>query len=158
PDRGRRRDRACGGRVHPARARRSAAGDAGLVAGTALRRLRRLGRSRASDRQHGTAADGIALYPRARRACSPLHALRGGARLRVLGRVMRCPMRTVRVVAIAAVLVASASRAAGEATHDAAGFGVGAQYDTTHVYVAPADFDRFVKSFVATFGGTTSKQ
>jgi hypothetical protein len=35
---------------------------------------------------------------------------------------------------------------------------VGPQYDTTHVYVAPDDFDRFVASFVATFGGTTSKQ
>src|SRR5262249_4347988 len=35
---------------------------------------------------------------------------------------------------------------------------VRAQYDTTHVYVAPEDFDRFVTSFVATFGGTTSKQ
>src|ERR1700749_441777 len=32
------------------------------------------------------------------------------------------------------------------------------QYDTTHVYVAPEDFDRFVASIVATFGGTTSKQ
>jgi hypothetical protein len=32
------------------------------------------------------------------------------------------------------------------------------QYDTTHVYVAPEDFDRFVASLVATFGGTTSKQ
>jgi predicted enzyme related to lactoylglutathione lyase len=40
----------------------------------------------------------------------------------------------------------------------AAGYAVGPQYDTTHVYVAPADFDRFVASFVATFGGTTSKQ
>src|SRR5215472_4459046 len=35
---------------------------------------------------------------------------------------------------------------------------VGPQYDTTHVYVAPEDFDRFVGSVVATFGGTTSKQ
>src|SRR5260221_10219426 len=35
---------------------------------------------------------------------------------------------------------------------------VGPQYDTTHVYVAPADFDRFVTSLLATFGGTTSKQ
>jgi predicted enzyme related to lactoylglutathione lyase len=35
---------------------------------------------------------------------------------------------------------------------------MGAQYDTTHVYVAPQDFNRFVSSFVATFGGTTSKQ
>ena len=35
---------------------------------------------------------------------------------------------------------------------------VAPQYDTTHVYVAPEDFDRFVSSLVATFGGTTSKQ
>src|SRR6476661_6760373 len=35
---------------------------------------------------------------------------------------------------------------------------VGPQYDTTHVYVAPDDFDRFVASVLATFGGTTSKQ
>jgi predicted enzyme related to lactoylglutathione lyase len=35
---------------------------------------------------------------------------------------------------------------------------VGAQYDTAHVYVAPEDFDRFVASLVATFGGTTTKQ
>jgi predicted enzyme related to lactoylglutathione lyase len=35
---------------------------------------------------------------------------------------------------------------------------VAPQYDTTHVYVAPEDFDRFVASLVATFGGTTSKQ
>jgi hypothetical protein len=35
---------------------------------------------------------------------------------------------------------------------------VAPQYDTTHVYVAPEDFDRFVASLTATFGGTTSKQ
>src|SRR5271170_8388653 len=32
------------------------------------------------------------------------------------------------------------------------------QYDTTHVYVAPQDFDRFVASLIATFGGTATKQ
>ena len=37
-------------------------------------------------------------------------------------------------------------------------FGVGAQYDTTHVYVQPEDFDKFVASLVATFGGNTTKQ
>ena len=36
--------------------------------------------------------------------------------------------------------------------------GVGAQYDTTHVYVAPDDVDRFVASFLATFGGQSTKQ
>jgi hypothetical protein len=35
---------------------------------------------------------------------------------------------------------------------------VGPQYDTTHVYVAPEDFDRFVASVLATFGGIASKQ
>jgi len=35
---------------------------------------------------------------------------------------------------------------------------VGPQYDTTHVYVAPEDFDRFVASLLTTFGGTTTKQ
>ncbi len=35
---------------------------------------------------------------------------------------------------------------------------VGPQFDTTHVYVAPQDFDRFVASLIATFGGTTTKQ
>ena len=35
---------------------------------------------------------------------------------------------------------------------------VGPQYDTTHVYVAPEDFDRFVASLLATFGGTKTKQ
>jgi predicted enzyme related to lactoylglutathione lyase len=37
-------------------------------------------------------------------------------------------------------------------------FGVGPQYDTTHVYVRPEDFDSFVASLLATFGGTTTKQ
>jgi hypothetical protein len=35
---------------------------------------------------------------------------------------------------------------------------VAPQYDTTHVYVQPQDFDRFVASLIATFGGTTTKQ
>ncbi len=35
---------------------------------------------------------------------------------------------------------------------------VGPQYDTTHVYVPEAQFDAFTTSFVATFGGTMSKQ
>jgi len=35
---------------------------------------------------------------------------------------------------------------------------VAPQYDTTHVYVAAEDFDRFSDSVVATFGGSKSKQ
>jgi predicted enzyme related to lactoylglutathione lyase len=35
---------------------------------------------------------------------------------------------------------------------------VAPQYDTTHVYVAPEDVDKFAASFVATFGGKSTKQ
>jgi len=35
---------------------------------------------------------------------------------------------------------------------------VGAQYDTTHVYVAPDDIDRFATAFLATFGGRSTGQ
>jgi predicted enzyme related to lactoylglutathione lyase len=48
--------------------------------------------------------------------------------------------------------------AAALATPADSNFGVGAQYDTTHVYVQPEDFDKFVASLVATFGGNTSKE
>jgi hypothetical protein len=43
-------------------------------------------------------------------------------------------------------------------TAGTANLSVGPQYDTTHVYVAPEDFDRFVASLLATFGGTTTKR
>jgi predicted enzyme related to lactoylglutathione lyase len=43
-------------------------------------------------------------------------------------------------------------------TAPSADLAVGPQYDTAHVYVAPGDFERFVRSITATFGGTTSKQ
>jgi predicted enzyme related to lactoylglutathione lyase len=49
----------------------------------------------------------------------------------------------------------AAPNTAGAAT---ANIAVGPQYDSTHVYVAPDDFDRFVASFLATFGGSAGKQ
>jgi predicted enzyme related to lactoylglutathione lyase len=61
-------------------------------------------------------------------------------------------MRLNRIAILFATFVALAAPA------NAASYAVGPQYDTTHVYVAPADFDRFIASFVATFGGTMSKQ
>src|SRR5690242_6523576 len=57
------------------------------------------------------------------------------------------------LVLIGGLLLATPTWAGGETPAVA----VGPQYDTTHVYVAPEAFDRFVASFVATFGGTTSK-
>jgi hypothetical protein len=47
---------------------------------------------------------------------------------------------------------------AAQATAATLNVAVGPQYDTTHVYVAPQDFDRFVASLIATFGGATTKQ
>src|SRR5216684_1744278 len=38
------------------------------------------------------------------------------------------------------------------------GVAVGPQYDTTHVFVPVADFDRFVASVLQTFGGKTSQE
>jgi hypothetical protein len=43
-------------------------------------------------------------------------------------------------------------------TTKAPGVAVGPQYDTTHVYVPVADFDRFVASVLQTFGGKTSQE
>lgn len=43
-------------------------------------------------------------------------------------------------------------------TPPAASIAVAPQYDTTHVYVAPADVDAFVASFLGTFGGKSTKQ
>ena len=62
---------------------------------------------------------------------------------------------------VATAIVAAAPAApllAREAPVQTPDYSVGPQYDTTHVYVDAADFDKFVASFIATFGGTTSKQ
>jgi hypothetical protein len=62
---------------------------------------------------------------------------------------------------LTAAALMSAANFAYSATTPASAFpavAVGPQYDTTHVYVAPADVDRFVASFLATFGGQSTKQ
>src|SRR6202008_1949213 len=65
-------------------------------------------------------------------------------------------MRLIRALSLTILLiVGTVPVAVGQQTANVA---VGPQYDSTHVYVAPEDFDRFVASFLATFGGTTSKQ
>jgi predicted enzyme related to lactoylglutathione lyase len=67
-------------------------------------------------------------------------------------------MNKRRIVTPAVVLYCCIALAASVDAVQAAGVAVAPQYDSTHVYVAPEDFDRFVASFVATFGGMTSKQ
>ena len=75
--------------------------------------------------------------------------------------------RALAVTAVVAVLTLGSARlvllpriapAAAQAAVATPNFAVGSQYDTTHVYVAPKDFDRLVASLLATFGGTASKK
>ncbi|WP_426421120.1 glyoxalase [Bradyrhizobium genosp. A] len=58
----------------------------------------------------------------------------------------------------AAMLTGPSAAIARDAEQAVPQVGVGAQYDTTHVYVAPDDVDKFVTSFLATFGGQSTKQ
>ncbi len=58
------------------------------------------------------------------------------------------------VMAVALGTTVSVAAQAASTQHVA----VGAQYDTSHVYVAPSDVDSFVKSFTATFGGQSTPQ
>jgi predicted enzyme related to lactoylglutathione lyase len=63
------------------------------------------------------------------------------------------------ILSAAAVLMSAADLALSATPASASpAVAVGPQYDTTHVYVAPADVDPFVASFLATFGGQSSKQ
>src|SRR5271170_4298633 len=57
------------------------------------------------------------------------------------------------------LLVVAPCAASGQTATNAADadVAVGAQYDSTHVYVAPGDLDALVKSVNATFGGQASK-
>jgi hypothetical protein len=66
---------------------------------------------------------------------------------------------TALVAANFALAPAAAISASGQTqrTESNSTWAVGPQYDSTHVYVAPEDLDRFVESFVGTFGGTGSK-
>ncbi len=64
--------------------------------------------------------------------------------------------RKVRAVTLAVTLLAGAM--AGSAWAATPVVAVAPQYDTSHVYVAPADVERFAQSFLATFGGKSTPQ
>ena len=70
-------------------------------------------------------------------------------------------VRMIGILALATALLGSPvteSVAQSGAAVGTPAVAVGPQYDTTHVYVDSKDFDRFVASVLATFGGTPSKQ
>jgi predicted enzyme related to lactoylglutathione lyase len=66
--------------------------------------------------------------------------------------------RVLRVFVLACICLAPLSAFAKSSPASASDVAVGPQYDTTHVYVAPQDFDQLVASLLGTFGGTKSKQ
>jgi hypothetical protein len=66
--------------------------------------------------------------------------------------------RHTLLIATALVMLSPTGSFAQQAPKPAADHAIGPEYDSTHVYVAPEDFDRFVTSVTATFGGTASKK
>jgi predicted enzyme related to lactoylglutathione lyase len=62
------------------------------------------------------------------------------------------------LVALSILALASVQPSPAREVKATTNYAVGSQYDTTHVYVAPDDVERFVDSFVATFGGKSTKQ
>lgn len=67
-------------------------------------------------------------------------------------------MRMASVVSVLALSLGLLVTAADARESTLPQVAVAPQYDTTHVYVDPADVDRFVQSFTATFGGQSTKQ
>jgi hypothetical protein len=67
-------------------------------------------------------------------------------------------LRVLPVTVFAILLIGGSVRVDVGQTKETSNIAVGPQYSSTHVYVKPEDFDRFVASFIATFGGTASKQ
>jgi hypothetical protein len=69
-------------------------------------------------------------------------------------------MRAIQIFVTAALVLGSGLcrlAASDNLTDRTTSVAVGAQYDSTHVYVTPGDLDRFTDSLVATFGGTKSR-
>lgn len=67
--------------------------------------------------------------------------------------------QVVRAALLSSLLATASTALARDAEQEfQSEIGVGAQYDTTHVYVAPEDVGKFVASFLNTFGGQSTKQ
>jgi hypothetical protein len=68
-------------------------------------------------------------------------------------------MDKLKAFALAAIFISAAPLTHAATVPDTvpASLAVGPQYDSTHVYVAPDQIDQFVVSFIATFGGRSTK-
>src|SRR5271155_5939523 len=76
-------------------------------------------------------------------------------------KITRAIVAAVTVLLVSGYVVPSlflGTLAAAQTATATSNVAVGPQYDSTHVYLAPAEFDRFVASVIATFGGTASKK
>ena len=73
-------------------------------------------------------------------------------------RVVAAALTALLVIGRACIALFFATAAIADTTTVTPSVAVGPQYDTTHVYVAPTEFDRFVSSVIATFGGSASKK
>ncbi|MEH2488540.1 glyoxalase [Bradyrhizobium sp. AZCC 2230] len=71
---------------------------------------------------------------------------------------MTCKRHLIEILLVCSLLSPSVAIARDQEARTARQIGVGAQYDTTHVYVAPEDVDKFAASFLSTFGGQSTKQ
>src|SRR5277367_4834615 len=78
--------------------------------------------------------------------------------MQVRQRVRAIGFTVEKTLAILALVLASSAAVVGQSRPPDDDVAVGAQYDSTHVYVAPSDMDAFVTSFAATFAGTPSKK
>jgi predicted enzyme related to lactoylglutathione lyase len=95
------------------------------------------------------------LHPK--RSVMPTMIASGFRKLHIGARTCLIPFN-LAVALAAALLLPLATITSRAQTAPDAGVAMGPQYDTAHVYVAPADIDAFVNSVVATFGGKPSKR
>ncbi|MBD8099738.1 glyoxalase [Pseudomonas fluorescens] len=63
-----------------------------------------------------------------------------------------------KAIKVSVALTLLASAVINSALAATPGVAVAPQYDTSHVYVAPVDVERFAQSFLATFGGKSTPQ
>lgn len=67
-------------------------------------------------------------------------------------------MRSMKKILTVLAILATASSAAAKDAKSGNAVAVAPQYSTTHVYMAPEDVEKFATSFLATFGGKSTKQ
>ncbi len=101
----------------------------------------------------------MTMPPRSAPMCPPPMVQSSGARsAAAAGRLIHPDRKRIamkKTMFLTAVVLFGTAPATAQKTPD---FAVVPQYDTTHVYVPQDQYDAFMRSFVATFGGSLSKQ